>query len=148
MIIYISYNIIWWIGKSCFCEVTMTHKTLDQINKRQAYDWQHYHTKEYKRRRASLRRSHYESYMTVNTVRVTTKIINWTMNWKQTMTPNTLCLENLNQINKRQAYDLQRYHTKEYKKRRASLRRSYYESYDRKHSESYYKKDQLDPKWL
>ena len=62
------------------------------------------------------------------------------------ITPNTLCLETLNKMSKRQADDRRRSHTRVYQQRRASLRRRRYESYDKQHCESYYKQNQLEPK--
>jgi hypothetical protein len=60
--------------------------------------------------------------------------------------PNSPCLQTLLKMNKRQCYQRERSKSDTCKNRRTSLRRKRYQSYDHKHNESFYIKDQLDPK--
>ena len=62
------------------------------------------------------------------------------------ISPNAPCLLILNQINKRQRYYRLRSKSNWYRSRRVNLRRQHYILYDTTRNESYYCKEQLDPK--
>ena len=62
------------------------------------------------------------------------------------LSPNSLCLRALLQMNKRQTYHRLRSRSKSFRLRRAHLRRRRYNMYDITRNESCYSKGQLDPK--